>query len=92
MLLRAELALTRGELEAIDLLREATRRYPDDVEAWHSLGDAYEHLGEQAGLPSAEVERAEEQAFARALELDPHFATAYIHRIQRAMAKSDSAA
>ncbi|HEY7573813.1 MAG TPA: adenylate/guanylate cyclase domain-containing protein, partial [Thermoanaerobaculia bacterium] len=78
---RGTLALERGTLDGIDILREAVRRYPDDADAWFRLGDMYFHLGGQALVPPGEFDRA----FGRAIDLDPRFAPAYIHHIHAAL-------
>jgi tetratricopeptide (TPR) repeat protein len=86
VIVRTSLALDRGTPEAIDPLEQAVRRYPDDVEMWYLLGDAYFHLGSMALVEREESERA----FARAIELDPSFAPAYIHPLEIAFsAKSE---
>ena len=42
-------AFLRGRVyETLELLNEAVRLYPDDMEAWYMLGDTYYHLGYQA--------------------------------------------
>jgi serine/threonine-protein kinase len=79
-LVRGELALQRGTLDGLEILRQAVRKYPDDPEAWYLLGDTYEHLGVQALVPLDEADRA----FARAVELDPTFSPAYNHPIEHA--------
>jgi class 3 adenylate cyclase/tetratricopeptide (TPR) repeat protein len=85
-LLRADLAMTLGTLDGIEPLERAVRRHPDDPEAWYLLGETYFHLGPQALIPP---EKAEE-AFARAVRLDPRFLPAYIHRIDYALMTADS--
>ena len=80
MLVRAQLALGRGTLDGVEPLRQAVRRYPDDVEAWYLLGDTYQHVGPQALVDPAEADRA----FSRAVKLDPSFTPAYIHLIDNA--------
>jgi eukaryotic-like serine/threonine-protein kinase len=57
---------------------EATRRYPDDADAWHTLGEVYMHAGRGV--------RAENTlaAFDRAIALDSAYAPAYIHAIELA--------
>lgn len=65
---------------AIRLLKEATRRYPDDVDAWYFLGDSYYHAGDQALATQNESEKA----FRKAVELDPGFAPAQIHLVHTA--------
>nr|MBA3583564.1 tetratricopeptide repeat protein [Gemmatimonadota bacterium] len=84
----AERALLQGSLDGIEPLEELVRRYPDDVEAWYTLGDTYFHLGEQTLIDPLEEGT---KAFARATELDPTFAPAYIHQIDTAIYESDSA-
>lgn len=78
---RGTLALERGTLDGIDILREAVRRYPDDADAWYRLADMYFHLGGQALVPPDEFDRA----LSRAIDLDPRFAPAYIHHIHAAL-------
>jgi hypothetical protein len=60
--------------------REAVRRYPDDVDAWHTLGEVYVHAGR--GVPI----RAALNAFDRAISLDSAYAPSYIHAIEIASA------
>jgi tetratricopeptide (TPR) repeat protein len=87
-LVRGALALERGTLDGIDILREVVRRHPDDAEAWYLLGDLYFHLGGQALVPPGESDRA----FARASALDPRFAPAYLHRISAALRSAPDSA
>jgi len=55
-----------------------TDRYPGDPEAWHDLGEAYNHFGNLVG-GSYEQQL---QAFDRAIALDSAFSPAYIHPIE----------
>jgi class 3 adenylate cyclase/tetratricopeptide (TPR) repeat protein len=87
ILVRASWALTHGSLDGVESLREAVRRYPDDPEAWYLLGDTYFHLGKAALVDW----RQSDEAFAHAIELDPRYAPAYIHRIDWALRQADSA-
>jgi class 3 adenylate cyclase/tetratricopeptide (TPR) repeat protein len=80
MLMRAGMALERGTLDGLAILREAVRRYPDDAEAWNLLGETVWHLGEQALVSREESD----QAFGQAVKLDPRFSPAYIHLIDNA--------
>lgn len=85
-LVRADRALIQGSLEGFAPLERLVRRHPDDPEAWYLLGELYFHLGAQALLP---LEKAEE-AFARAVQLDPRFLPAYLHRVDYAVLTADS--
>ena len=87
VLLRADYALLQGSLEGIEPLEREVRRRPDDAEGWYMLGETYFHLGSAALIPLAKIE----EACARAVELDPRFLPAYIHRIDYAMLIADSA-
>jgi tetratricopeptide (TPR) repeat protein len=86
-LLKAELALNQGTLDGLEPLERAVRRHPDDPEAWYGLGETYFHLGAAALIPLEKVE----EAFARAVQLDPGFLPAYIHRHDYALLMADSA-
>jgi serine/threonine-protein kinase len=57
---------------------EATRRYPDDADAWQTLGEVYVHARQPVPL------RPALQAFDRAITLDSAYAPAYIHAIELA--------
>lgn len=63
--------------QSLELARDMTVRYPDDVEAWYLLGEMLYHEGSKHLTDPGESR----QAFLRALELDPHFTPAYIHPI-----------
>ncbi len=71
---------------AVGTFEEMVRRYPDDVEGWYNLGEAYYHVGGRA------LRRPEESsvALARAVELDPNYSPAYIHLIESAFRRGDS--
>lgn len=75
-----------GDLNGIGVFERLAARYPDDVEAWYGLGEAYFHLGGQMGL------RIEDSIdpFERTLTLDPTFAPALIHMIEHAYTEMDS--
>ncbi|MFL5401193.1 MAG: protein kinase domain-containing protein [Gemmatimonadales bacterium] len=60
--------------------RAAVRRYPDDADAWHTLGEVYVHTGIRRGASMAEGLAA----FDRAISLDSAYAPAYIHAIELA--------
>lgn len=81
-----KLADVDGDLDAIPLFRGLTERYPDDVEAWHGLGDALFHMGAQIGQPiTAAIEPLE-----RTLEIDSTFAPSLIHLIEIAYWQGDT--
>jgi len=80
LLLRATLEYHTGVLDAptvVALLQEATRKYPDDPDAWYFLGEIYWHSGEQLLADQDEGEKA----FRTVVELDPGFAPGYIHLV-----------
>lgn len=80
-----KLADVDGDLETIPLFRSLVQRYPDDVEAWHGLGDALFHMGAQAGEPiTAAIGPLE-----RTLEIDSAFAPSLIHLIEIAYLEGD---
>jgi class 3 adenylate cyclase/TolB-like protein len=81
--------LARAAHDQLGPLRELLRESPDDAEAWHVLGDIYEHAPAWALIIDREEEA--ERAFHRAIELDPGFASYYWHSIEHALSKADSA-
>lgn len=86
-LVRATTHLRNGDIEAVRLLEDAVRRYPDDAELWYQLADAYYHI-ESALVDPAEIEAA----FERAVALAPRSAPYQIHPLQIAMLQhADSA-
>ncbi|CAN5805951.1 hypothetical protein BH20GEM1_BH20GEM1_07610 [soil metagenome] len=87
ILVRASLALERGSLDGLEALRKGVRKYPDDVELWFTLGETYYHLGEAALSTDAQ----HDEAWARAIELDPSLAPLYIHPTEVAFFRADSA-
>jgi serine/threonine-protein kinase len=88
LFVRGNVALLHGTLDGIAPLREGVRKYPDDPEMWYQLADTYNHLGDQALVPQEE----EEAAFDRAIALDPKMSQLYIHPIEYAFNRADSAA
>jgi tetratricopeptide (TPR) repeat protein len=74
--------------EAIGTFRKLTVERPDDAEAWFLLGDALFHLG-GAALESGEKFR---EALGRSIALDPGFGPAYLHLVEDAFDRGDSAA
>jgi tetratricopeptide (TPR) repeat protein len=86
LLVQATDEIFRFELSAVDKLEDAVARYPDDALAWYLLGDAYFHLGARS-LASPEMM---DEAFQRAVELDPRFAPFRIHMLDLAFPLGDS--
>jgi tetratricopeptide (TPR) repeat protein len=84
LLIRADAAT--GTFEAVELAEEAVRRYPDDPGAWYALGEVRYH---QANDALASWEETDE-AFARAVALDPSFAPYQAHGIDLAFTVADS--
>jgi serine/threonine-protein kinase len=86
---RAELlrANRYDSTEAIDSLRQAVRRYPDDPEMAYSLGEALYHGYDQALLQQDDAR----PFFERAVRLDPTVAVYYLHLVDRAIIEKDSA-
>jgi serine/threonine-protein kinase len=60
--------------------QEAVRRYPDDADAWYTLGEVYIHIGLGYGV-SLDTTLA---AFDRSIALDSAYSPAYIHAIEMA--------
>ncbi len=75
-----------GDLEGIRVFERLAARYPDDLEAWYGLGEAYFHLGGQAGFGI----EASIDPFERTLSLDSTFAPALIHMLELAYTEMDS--
>jgi tetratricopeptide (TPR) repeat protein len=86
MLVRAKRALDRGSLDGVEPLRQGVRTYPDDSEIWFQLGDTYYHR--YGALAAAEEV---EQAFERAVELDPLNARNLFHLVGLTIDRGDSA-
>jgi tetratricopeptide (TPR) repeat protein len=71
-----------GDVETgIEIQERAVRLYPDDPEAWYQLGETYLHWADNAGVTP---DRAED-AFLRAVALDPQFAPYHWHLIDLAV-------
>ncbi len=71
------------------IVKDATRRYPDDPEVWYALGDAQFHFGFANTIRSTLRENLD--AFDRAIALDSAFTPSYIHPVEIALAMQDSA-
>jgi DNA-binding SARP family transcriptional activator/tetratricopeptide (TPR) repeat protein len=76
LLVNAAVAVRHGALpEAERLYRRIVIDYPDDLEAWHQLGDLLFHLNPLRGRSASEAKGA----FARVLALDPSHEEALLH-------------
>ena len=69
------------------VLEEASRRYPDDPEVWYELGEARFHLGFAVRTTAQQTT----DALDRAIALDAGFAPAYVHTVQLALDRNDTA-
>ena len=87
LVLRASAALNEWRPDAITMLQGLVARYPEDVEAWYLLGDAYFHLGHFSFLPLDSIVHA----LQRAIALDSSFSPAYLHLVEYAFMQGDSA-
>ncbi len=87
MLARGQLATERFDTSAIGILQRAVQKYPDDAEAWYSLGDAYLHV--RMGLHGWDDAI---EAMQRAVDLAPNFGPYRIHLVDDALRnRADSA-
>jgi len=74
-----------GDLDVIPIYQRLTSSYPDDFEAWDGEGEAYWHLGAQAGYGPRDVV----DALARGYAVDSTMAPSLIHLVQSANAVGD---
>lgn len=70
---------------AIPNLERFTRTYPDDLDGWFNLGDAYLHIGGWALHPPSDYRRA----FAKAVELGGSYEETHVHLIEDGFARRD---
>ncbi|MBT8477442.1 MAG: tetratricopeptide repeat protein [Gemmatimonadetes bacterium] len=82
------MALLVGDISAVDDVREVTRRYPDDPDAWFLLSEFYFHYWSDLQLDWEDLGRV----FERPVELEPSFAPYYIHMFEYAVIHRDTAA
>ncbi|MDH5760260.1 MAG: tetratricopeptide repeat protein [Gemmatimonadota bacterium] len=82
VLLEGREALMVGDVAGgIRIMEEATRRYPDDPDAWALLGEFYVHGGDQ----QLRMEEDRWTAYSQAVRLDSTFGPSYIHLVETAM-------
>ena len=77
MLVRGFRELVLGDSSSIGTLNDLTQRYPDDVEGWFLLGEAYFHQDS--------TDARFRNALNRARTLDPMFGPAYVHLMDDAI-------
>ena len=87
LLVHGRVELEEISAKGIENIEEFTARYPDDVEGWNLLADMYYHVGDRVLLPRDEFRRV----LLRSLEMDPDFGPTYIHLIDDALVRQDSA-
>lgn len=88
LLVRGLHDLRLNNLQGLETLRLATRRYPEDAMGWFVFGDMIFHRGGVLLFDSDDALHA----FERTIEIDPTFALAYEHAISAIMrAAPDSA-
>ncbi len=81
VLMDAELSVTGRNLDGLGSLRQFVRDHPDDADAWFMLGELYLHRGDNLPVSRYEIENA----FQRAVTLDPTFGPYYGHLIDLAL-------
>jgi class 3 adenylate cyclase/TolB-like protein len=81
MLVRGYREMVRRDPRAIATLEALTERYPDDVDGWFLLGDAYYHLSPDDGRFRTALNQAR--------ALDPTFGPAYVHLMEDAARQHD---
>ena len=95
LLIRAHAQAGANRSQAIAILHELTTRYPNDVEGWFLLGDAYYHRYRNTRADSARASAAAADSFRIALEnglaLDSAFLPLYLHLIEDAQRRGDQA-
>ena len=90
LIVRANLLLNGDSLRTkhrgVEMLREASQKYPDDPDVWYMLGEAIHHGRSWTPVTPKEGE----EAFSRAITLDRTYGPAYHHLIESAFGRGDS--
>jgi tetratricopeptide (TPR) repeat protein len=86
-IMEGNVALLGGDVSAVADVREITRRYPDDPDAWFLLSEFYFHYWEELLLDWDDLGRI----FERPVELEPGFAPYHIHLFDYAVIQRDTA-
>lgn len=87
MLMEAQELHEAGNPAALDTLTQYVRKYPDDADGWQYLGDVQFHASPFVGEPYGSAG----PAFDRAIALDSTAAPAYVHQLDEAAMRGDSA-
>ena len=85
--MEGNVALLERDISAVADVREITRRYPDDPDAWFLLSEFYFHYWDDLQLDWEDLGRV----FERPVELEPGFAPYYIHLFDYAVIQRDTA-
>jgi len=85
-ILEARVAFRDEDLSAVSEVREITRRYPDDPDAWFLLSEFYFHYWDELLLNWDEIG----EVFRKPIELEPRFAPYYIHEFDYAVTQRDT--
>ncbi|MGB5301826.1 MAG: tetratricopeptide repeat protein, partial [Gemmatimonadota bacterium] len=86
-IMEGNVALLGGDISAVADVREITRRYPDDPDAWFLLSEFYFHFWSDLQLDWEDLGRV----FERPVELEPSFAPYYIHLFEYSVIHRDTA-
>ncbi|MBT8477503.1 MAG: tetratricopeptide repeat protein, partial [Gemmatimonadetes bacterium] len=81
VLMDAELSVTDRNLDGLAELQRFVRDHPDDADGWFMLGELYLHRGQNLPIRRGEIENA----FRRAVTLDPTFGPYHGHLIDLAL-------
>jgi tetratricopeptide (TPR) repeat protein len=81
ILMDAELSVTDRNLDGLEGLQRFVRDHPDDADGWFMLGELYLHRGGSLPIRRGEIENA----FQRAVTLDPTFGPYHGHLIDLAL-------
>ena len=96
LLIRAHAQAAAGRPQAIAVLHELTTKYPNDVEGWFLLGDAYYHRYRATPADSFRAAAIRADSFRIALQhglaLDSTFLPLYLHLMEDAHRRGETEA
>ena len=72
--------------QRLEILRAASRAFPDDPQVWEALGETVYHYGDRLGATPEEALAA----FARAIDCDSGYASPYFHAMELGMGLRDT--